>query len=184
MSHLPTLPNATLIDVFATAPETFECLHVFAEAVMRGSDSPFSAGERERMAAFVSRLNGCVFCEASHGAAAARFGADPAAVTALVEDPSTAPVPEAMKPVYSYLRTLTLEPGAVSAAEVRAILDAGWPEAAVTGANLVCGVFAMMNRLVEGLGIGSDPATVEMAGRHLHDRGYVGISDLVKSRAG
>ena len=48
---------------------------------MRGSGSPFSPGERERMAAFVSRLNGCVFCEASHGAAAARFGADPAAVS-------------------------------------------------------------------------------------------------------
>jgi len=42
----------------------------------------------------------------------------------------------------------------------------------------------MMNRLVDGLGIGSVPATVEMAGRHLHDRGHAGISGLVKSRAG
>ena len=184
MSHLPSLPDATLLDVFATDPALFERLHIFAEAVMRGPASPFPPGERERMAAFVSRLNGCAFCEASHGVAATRLGADTSALDALVADPSTAPVPKEMVPVYRYLRTLALEPGTVSAAQVRAILDAGWPEAAVTSANLVCGAFSMMNRLVEGLGIGSDPATAEMAGRQLHERGYAGIADLLTARAG
>jgi len=184
VSHLPSLPNATLIDVFATAPEIFERLHDFGEAVMRGADSPFSPGERERMAAFVSRLNGCAFCEAAHGAAAARLGADPAAVDALVTDVGAAPVADAMKPVYRYLQTLARDPGAVSGAQVRAILDAGWPEEAVIGANLVCGFFSMMNRLVEGLGIDCDPKTVEMAGRQLHARGYAGISEMMRARAG
>ena len=64
MTHLPSLPQGHLLDIFRRHPEIAEPLHDLAEMLMRGPSS-FSAGERELMAAFISRLNGCRFCEGS-----------------------------------------------------------------------------------------------------------------------
>lgn len=46
--------------LFAFKPETTRHLERFSEAVMRGP-SPLSAGWRELIAAFTSKLNGCHF---------------------------------------------------------------------------------------------------------------------------
>lgn len=180
MTHLPSLPHGILIDVFGRLPDIADRLHEFAEEVMRGP-APFTPGTRELMAAFVSRLNGCTFCERSHAAVAARFGADTAALEALVEDIDSAPIADDLKPVFHYLKVLTLRPDEVAAADVKAILDAGWDEPAVMHANLVCGFFALMNRLVEGLGIEANEKVVEMAGRQLHERGYRGVTRMLGS---
>ena len=180
MSHLPSLPSGSLIDIFARSPELFEPLHAFGEAVMRGA-SPFLPGERELMAAFVSRLNGCRFCELAHATAAAHFGEDAGLVARLVEDVETSGIAEPLRPVFRYLRTLTLTPADTAAEEVRAMLDAGWGEEAVENANLVCGYFSLMNRLVEGLGLEADAGMIAMAGRQLHDRGYAGIARMARS---
>lgn len=179
MSHLPSLPHGTLLDVFGRLPEVAERLHEFSEQVMRGP-SPFAPGMRELMAAFVSRLNGCRFCEQAHAAAAARFG-DVSVLDALAEDIDRAGLRDDLKPVFRYLKALTLRPAEVRAADVRAVLDAGSDETAVMHANLVCGFFSLMNRLVEGLGIETDPRVVEMAGRQLHERGYTGITRVLES---
>ncbi len=46
--------------LFAYKPETTKHLSAFSEAVMRGP-SPLSAGWRELIAAFTSKLNHCPF---------------------------------------------------------------------------------------------------------------------------
>jgi len=58
---------------------------------------------------------------------------------------------------------------------------AGWDEAAVRHAALVCGFFNLMNRWVEGLGIESDAQTVALAGRMLAGEGYAAVSKFLRS---
>src|SRR6266480_259409 len=60
---------------------------------MRGP-SQWSVGDRELMAAFVSKANECVFCIGAHTAAAAGAYHDRAKVAAVLADLETAPVDE------------------------------------------------------------------------------------------
>ncbi len=180
MTHLPSLPQGHLLDIFRRHPEIAEPLHDLAEMLMRGPSS-FSVGERELMAAFISRLNGCRFCEGSHGAAAVRFGIDQTLVETLVTDMDAASLRQDLEPVFRYLLKLTSDPTEIESADVQAMLDAGWDETAVFHANMVAGFFALMNRLVEGLGLQADPNVIEMAGKHLHERGYRGLTEMLKA---
>src|ERR1039458_10113617 len=52
-------------------PDAGKPLMALADAILRGP-SPLSRGERELIAAYVSRRNDCFFCESTHGACAAR----------------------------------------------------------------------------------------------------------------
>lgn len=48
-------------------------------------------------------------------------------------------------------------------------------------AALVCGFFNLMNRWVEGLGIESEPQTIAMAGRMLHEKGYGAVTAMLET---
>jgi len=64
MSYLPSLPDGSLLDAFQAQPELAHSIHEFAHILMRGS-SPFTEGERELIAAFVSTLTArtkCRYC--------------------------------------------------------------------------------------------------------------------------
>ena len=181
MSFLRTIPAASLIDVFRAYPEFARPLHEFAQQLMRGP-SPFTEGERELLAAFVSRLNHCAFCEASHTAVAALYGYDSTLVEQLALDLTHANVAERLKPVFRYVRKLTLLPDQVDQADVTAIYEVGWDDTAVTHAALVCAFFSFMNRWVDGLGIQADPAVVRRAGEMLHKKGYAAVIDMLKQK--
>jgi uncharacterized peroxidase-related enzyme len=178
MSFLPSMPNASLIHVFRAYPELARPLHVFAQQLMRGP-SPFTEGEREVLAAYVSRLNHCAFCEASHNAVAVLYGYDGTLIEQLVLDLAHANVAERLKPVFRYVRKLTLLPDQVDQADVTALYEAGWDETAVTHAALVCAFFSFMNRWVDGLGIPSDAAVVQIAADMLHQKGYAAVIELL-----
>lgn len=54
------IPVPRILDLFNFKPAATRHLAAFSQAVMRG-DSPLSAGERELIAAFTSRVNDCHF---------------------------------------------------------------------------------------------------------------------------
>lgn len=179
MSFLRSMPNASLIHVFRAYPELARPLHVFAQQLMRGP-SPFTEGEREVLAAYVSSLNRCAFCEASHTEVAVKYGYDRQLIQHLALDLADADVAERLKPVFRYVRKLTLLPNHVDQADVTAIYEAGWDDTAVSHAALVCAFFSFMNRWVDGLGIHADAAVVKMAGEMLHKKGYAAVIDMLE----
>ena len=178
MAYLPSMPGASLMDLFKRYPELAVPLHEFAESLMRGS-SALSPAERELIAAYVSALNHCEFCVQSHAAVMTAYDMDPSVVEKLVADPATAPVDERLKPLLRYVLRLNDVPHQVTQADVDAVLAAGWDEAALLYANLVCGFFNLMNRWVEGTGIEPDPEAVEGAGRFLSEQGYGAVGRLL-----
>jgi uncharacterized peroxidase-related enzyme len=179
MPFLPSLSaRASLLDVFKAFPETSKPLIQFHEVLLRGP-SPFSEGERELIAAYVSRLNHCRYCQGVHTATAERLGVPPGAVERLGEDIDLAPVSDRMKPVLRYVEKLTRAPGSITKSDAEAILTAGWDETALYHAAAVTALFNFMNRLVEGLGIELDPAYFEVASRRLAEHGYRPLLDML-----
>lgn len=179
MSHLPSLPHdAVLLDVFRAYPETSRPLLEYHQALLRGP-SPLSVAERELIAAYVSGLNACRYCHGVHTATAQAFGIPEGTLAALLDDVGTAAVAERMKPLLRYVGKLTLTPSKITPGDAEAVLAAGWPEQALHDAVAVCGLFNLMNRLVEGLGITAEQDYVQASARRLAGQGYAGLRDLL-----
>ena len=179
MPFLPSLPdNATLLDVFKQYPETNRPLIEFHEALLR-SPSQFTAGQREMIAAYVSRLNGCRYCAGVHTATAEKLGIAAGLVGRLVDDIDAAD--EAMRPVLRYARKLTEDPSGLTQADADAVFAAGWNEAALYELVATTACFNYMNRLVEGLGIEFDEAYAGVSSDRLSKRGYLPLLQLMKT---
>jgi uncharacterized peroxidase-related enzyme len=177
MPHLPSLKHgATLLDVFRKFPETSKPLIQFHEVLLRGP-SPFSEGERELIATYVSSLNECRYCQGVHSATAERLGVSSSALQHLGWNLDA--VPEKMQPVLRFARKLTQQPSSVTKADADAVMVAGWDETALYHAIAVTALFNFMNRLVEGAGIELDPAYVKPASERLAGRGYLPLIDMI-----
>ncbi len=179
MPHLPSLPEkATLLDVFKRFPASSRPLLLYHEALMRGP-SPFTEGERELIAAVVSRRNHCEYCEGVHAATAKAMGEAPARVAAVLDDPLGARESAELRPVLAYVETLTRDPAGVTKAEAEAVLAVGWPEQALFDAVAICALYTLMNRLVNGLGIEADAAYFEAAAQRLSTGGYAAMAEAL-----
>lgn len=178
MAHFGSLPeDAVLMDVFRAYPRTSRPLLDYHETVMRGP-SPFTPGERELIAAYVSGVNACDYCHGVHTVTAEACGIEAGAVPAAVTDLDTAPVDEKMRPVLRYVGKLTREPSSVTRADADAVLAAGWSEDALHSAIMVCALFNFMNRMVEGHGIRAGADYFETSGKRLEELGYAGLGRL------
>ena len=131
MPRLRSLPKEPVMrDLYRAHPPSCRPLGELTEAAMRGS-SPFSQGERELIAAYVSGLNACVYCHGTHVGVAEACGIAPDIIKALLDDVEAAPVEARMKPVLLYARKLTLSPARVTDADAAAVYDAGWGDDAL-----------------------------------------------------
>lgn len=172
MPFLPSLPErSSLLEVFKAYPQTSRPLIQFHEVLLRGP-SPFTEAERELIAAYVSRLNGCRYCAGVHTATAELLGVPVGTVEQLLNDFDSARVSAKMRPVLRYAEKLTRDPRSITQSDADAILQAGWNEAAVYHTAAVTALFNFMNRLVEGLGVTLDAAYAPVAAERLAKRGY------------
>ncbi len=104
MTYLKSLPDADLKQVLRLQPAAGVPFAHCHEALMRGP-SPFTEGERELIAGFVSGRNDCEFCTQEHGAVAAAFGISPGLLGGLLADLETAAVAEFQNPKVSCAAT-------------------------------------------------------------------------------
>ena len=149
---------------------------------MRGP-SPLTVGEREFIAAYCSGLNACRYCTGVHSAVADAFGMSEDVLGGALEDVDGAGVEERLRPILRYVRTLTLEPTRLTAADAQAVYDAGWDEKALYDAVMTCALFNLMNRMVEGLGITAPPGYFALAGERLSGGGYRPLVDMLAGEA-
>jgi uncharacterized peroxidase-related enzyme len=164
--------NALVKDVYSINPRTFRhWLHV-EEDIMRGA-SAFTAGERELMAAFVSRLNSCTYCASSHSEAAAVLGVERKLLDALMGDIDAATIDQRFKPIFRFLKKLTLTPHKMMQADADAVYAHGWDERALHDVIMVCCCFSFMNRLADGHGLPSDPALFKARAKRHAEEGYL-----------
>lgn len=181
--YLRSLPeDGMLLDVFRAYPTTSKPLLYYHEIVMRGP-SPFTVGERELIAAYVSGVNDCAYCHGVHTETAQACGVPVGVAPAAVADLDSADVDEKMRAVLRYVGKLTRTPGEMTQADADAVLAAGWDEQALHDAVIVCALFNFMNRMVNGLGVRGDADYFALSGKRLADIGYTGLNGLVPGNA-
>lgn len=146
------------------------------QILMRSDDSPFTIAQRELLAAFVSGTNSCNYCTGAHSATAKEFGVEESLITALLENIETAAVDEKLKPIFRYLKKLTLTPTKMVQADADAVFNVGWSERALYDAIIICCTWNFMNRFVEGVGLSVIPEQFGMEGKMLF-AGYDKIFD-------
>jgi uncharacterized peroxidase-related enzyme len=183
MSFLKSLPaDAGLLEIFRAFPEAARPLLEYQEVLLRG-ESPFSAAERELIAAYVSGFNNCNYCRAVHSQTAVALGIHADAISEILSDsglehfrPGTNPsewrIEVRMRPVLTFVRKLTLSPAKITALDVDAIFAAGWNERALHDAVAICALMNLMNRLVNGLGVEASDAYMRLAAQRLAKHGY------------
>jgi hypothetical protein len=138
---------------------------------MRGP-SAWSVGDRELMAAFVSKVNETQFCIAAHSATSGLWYGDDAKVVATLADLETAPIDEPLRATLRMLgkltRTHNIEPD-----DVRGVLAEGVSRQQIEDALAVCLAFNITDRLAEAFDFSvASPAAMTAGAKHLLKRGY------------
>jgi uncharacterized peroxidase-related enzyme len=174
-------PEAGLLQIFQAFPESARPLLEYHEVLLRG-ESPFSAAEREVIAAYVSALNNCGYCRAVHSQTAIALGMDADAMATVLSDTRSVDVDPRMRPILAFVRKLTLSPGKIKGEDVDPIFTAGWDDRALYDAVAICALFNLMNRLVNGLGVEAPEAYTKLAAQRLADGGYAHLVDLLPPR--
>ena len=143
----------------------------FTHEAMRGP-SAWSVGDRELMAAYVSRVSGSEFCVGAHSATARRAYQDGPRVAAVLADLESAPVEEGLRATLGMLGTLTRE-GEVGVEDMRHVLAAGVSSQQVQDALAVCAAFNTTGRLADAFGFEVlSPEGFEAGAKYLLKRGY------------
>ncbi|QKG24052.1 carboxymuconolactone decarboxylase family protein [Actinomadura verrucosospora] len=143
----------------------------FTHEAMRGP-SAWSVGDRELMAAYVSKVNGSAFCIGAHTATATRAYQDEARVTAVLDELDAPPVEEPLRSTLRMLGRLVRD-GQVAAADMREVLAAGATPEQVRDALAVCAAFDTTDRLADAFGFELlSPEGYAAGAKFLLKRGY------------
>jgi len=143
----------------------------FTHEAMRGPSS-WSVGDRELMAAYVSKVNESAFCVGAHTATASQAYQDGPRVAAVLADLESAPVDEPLLATLRMLGKLTAE-GKLSTADMPEVLAAGVSPEQVEDALAVCAAFNTTDRLAEAFGFEVlSPEAFAAGAKYLLKRGY------------
>ena len=143
----------------------------FTHEAMRGP-SAWSVGDRELMAAYVSKVNESAFCIGAHTATASQAYQDEPKVAAVLADLDSAPVEQPLRATLRMLGKLTAE-GKLSAEDMQEVLAAGASRQQVEDALAVCAAFNTTDRLADAFGFEVlSPEGFEAGAKYLLKRGY------------
>lgn len=165
-------PVLDVVKMAAYRPDFYgRLMQAVTHEAMRGP-STWSVGDRELMAAVVSKANECEFCVNAHTATAARAYGDGVKVAAALSNLETAPIEEPLRVTLRMLRTLTRE-HTVDAFDMRAVLAAGVSQEQIEDALAVCFSFNTIGRLADAFGFFvPGPEAFEAGAKYLLARGY------------
>jgi uncharacterized peroxidase-related enzyme len=143
----------------------------FTHQAMRGP-SAWSVGDRELMAAYISKVNESEFCVLAHSATARQAYGDAPRVAAVLADLESAPIEQPLRATLRMLGKLCRQ-GTVGAEDMRQVLAAGVSPQQVKDALAVCAAFSVTNRLADAFGfqlLGREG--FEAGAKYLIKRGY------------
>lgn len=155
-------------------PETAAPLNALAEVLLR-DDHTLSRGERELIAAYVSSLNDCYFCQTSHSMfAALQLDEGMRLVAQVKHDPETAPISEKLRALLAVAAKVQAGGRSVGADDVARAREHGATDVEIHDTVLIAAAFCMYNRYVDGLGTWAptDAEAYEAMGRAIVEHGY------------
>ena len=134
------------------SPATAKPLNALAELLLRGDDNSLSRGEREFMAAYVSYLNNCHFCQSVHGALAGFYlSCDVSLMQKMKENPEASDLSPKMKVLLPIAAAVQQSGQKVTAALISGAREEGASDREIHDTVLIAAAFCMFNRYVDGL---------------------------------
>jgi len=167
--------------LMAFRPETSRPLNALAEVLLRENNNALSQGEREMIAAYVSYLNDCLFCQSVHGAAAECYLEDDGSlISQMKQDFWKAPISDKMKALLSIAGSVQKGGKNVSAEQINTAKEAGAEDIEIHDTVLIAAAFCMFNRYVDGLGTWAPVGHEKYvsSGIRIRDEGYAGFDPL------
>ncbi len=151
-------------------PETARPLNDLAEVLLR-NESTLTRGERELIAAHVSKLNDCHFCHMSHATFAALQVDDGwNTVEAVVSDLDGAAISEKLKALLRIAGAVQEGGRKVTSELVNGARSAGATDVEIHDTVLIAAAVCMYNRYVDGLGTWAPPDREDYAESGSDDR--------------
>ena len=143
----------------------------FTHEAMRGP-SAWSVGDRELMAAYVSKVNDSAFCVGAHTATASQAYQDESRVAVVLTDLDSAPIEEPLRATLAMLGKLTAQ-GTLTADDMGPVLAAGVTPQQVQDALAVGAAFNTTDRLADAFGFEIlSPKAADAGAKYLLKRGY------------
>jgi uncharacterized peroxidase-related enzyme len=156
-------------------PETAAPLNQLAEVLLRG-DNTLTRGERELIAAYVSNLNECAFCQTSHSTFAAKqLDGGKELVDRVKTDPDGAPISDKLRALLRIAAKVRADGRSVTPEDVEAARREGATDVEIHDTVLIAAAFCMYNRYVDGLATWTptDPAIYDEMGDRIVSQGYL-----------
>jgi alkylhydroperoxidase family enzyme len=100
-------------------------------------------------------------------------------VRAVIDDPATAPVSEAVRAALGLIRTLTLEPASFAAGDVDAARRAGLSDDAILDVLQICAAFNIIDRVADAMAFAVPPDEHLRAGARMVRRLGYGLPTMV-----
>jgi uncharacterized peroxidase-related enzyme len=162
-----------IVALLAFRPDVARPLAELTDILLHRSNS-LTPGERELIAAYVSALNDCSFCYASHAATAACHLADEALVDTAIRDPESATISSKLKALLAIAAQVQRGGQSVREADIARARVEGATDLEIHDTVLIAAAFCMFNRYVDGLATRtpSDPHGYRERARQLAQHGY------------
>jgi uncharacterized peroxidase-related enzyme len=166
--------NPGIRALLAYRPEAAASLSQFTDFLLRG-DNTLTRGERELIAAYVSKRNECAYCTRSHSAtAAAQLPGGAGQVEQTLADLDAAPVSGKLRALLDIAGLVQVSGQLVTENAVAKARAEGATDLEIHDTVLIAAAFCMFNRYVDGLGAPApdDPAQYAASSRFLAQHGY------------
>jgi uncharacterized peroxidase-related enzyme len=175
MTHISTGINMPgIVELLFYKGSTGKALSNLAHTLLHGPSS-LSSGERELIAAYVSRLNNCEFCHESHAAAANTHLNDKGAtIKSILESVDHSPVSAKMKALLKIAAKVQKSGREVTPQDISHAKEHGATDEEIHDTVLIAAAFCMYNRYVDGLSTNLPKTKDEYVpmGERLANKGY------------
>jgi uncharacterized peroxidase-related enzyme len=153
MAHIPFIEGLPGIrGPMAFSPSTAKPLNALAEVLLRDDQNTLSRGERELIAAYVSYLNDCFFCQNIHGALAGHYlQCDIPFIDAVKQDYSSAAISDKLKSLLAIAARVQQDGKLVTSEQMENAKSQGATDKEIHDTVLIAAAFCMYNRYVDGL---------------------------------
>lgn len=165
----PSTQNAESIrDLMKDKPKVLKLMMSLAQELLR-EEGALSPADREIIALYVSVVNHCEYCLASHYEFALSLGADEDEITSI----ASGEYEGRFNNLFRYLELLSLNPTAAWIHYEGCIRD-GYTEEQIKEAVLIGSMFNMFNRIVEAHGLPHQTVGYQESATRINAVGYDG----------
>jgi uncharacterized peroxidase-related enzyme len=162
--------------LFMYRPETAAPLNHLVQTLLHDAHPTLSAGERELIAAYVSRLNTCKYCSNIHGAIAKhQLGGDGELVELVLNNAETAPISPKLKSLLKIAERVQASGKQVTPEDIENARAESATDIEIHDTVLIAAAFCMYNRYVDGLATWQpdDAALYDKMGKQRASEGYM-----------